>query len=128
MRDALASLQAAAGGHDRVTEAMIGADVDFHRELVALARSPRLARAHETLVAETRMLLRHHPAYPASDYVGDHTRLLEALERRDPRTPGLVAEHLRLSARLIGDELARQAGEQYETAVQPGGGDHTNER
>ena len=114
MRDALEKLGAAADGNDRVTEAMISADVNFHSELVALAESPRLARAHETLVAETRMLLRHHPVYPASDYVGDHARLLVALERGDPRTPDLVAEHLRLSARLIGDELAR------ETAQRPG--------
>jgi DNA-binding GntR family transcriptional regulator len=105
---ALLRLRAAAEGHDRVTEAMIGADVDFHRELVALAASPRLTRAHDTLVAETRMLLRHHPVYPASDYVGDHTRLLEAFERRDPQTPDLVAEHLRLSARLIGSEIERE--------------------
>ena len=111
MRTALAALAAAVDASDRVTEALIGADVDFHRELVALAGSPRLSRAHETLAAETRMLLRHHPAYPAADYVGDHTRLLEALERRDPSTPALVAEHLRLSARLIGGELARHTGE-----------------
>jgi DNA-binding GntR family transcriptional regulator len=110
MRAALARLDAAAGGLNRVTEAVITADVDFHRELVALAGSPRLSRAHETLTAETRMLLRHHPAYPSSDYVGDHTLLLDALERRDPRTAELVAEHLRLSARLIGGELARRTG------------------
>lgn len=117
MRAALGRLNAAAGPDNRVGEALIGADVDFHRELVALAGSPRLSRAHETLVAETRMLLRHHPAYPASDYVGDHARLLEALERRDPATPELVAEHLRLSARLIGGELARQAGEHIQPST-----------
>jgi DNA-binding GntR family transcriptional regulator len=117
--------EAAADGHDRVTEALISADVDFHRELVALARSPRLSRAHETLVAETRMLLRHHPAYPASDYVGDHARLLEALERADPRTPDLVADHLRLSARLIGDELARETAERG-GATHVGGGEQSD--
>ena len=87
MRAALAALAAAVDASDRVTEALIGADVDFHRELVALAGSPRLSRAHETLAAETRMLLRHHPAYPAADYVGDHTRLLDALERQGSRAP-----------------------------------------
>jgi DNA-binding GntR family transcriptional regulator len=74
---------------------------------VKLARSPRLGRAHETLAAETRMLLRHHPAYPWSDYVRDHERIFEAIERRDPRAPDVVVEHLRLSARLIGEELER---------------------
>ena len=69
LRAALRRLRAAAGGRNRVTEDLIAADVGFHRELVALAGSPRLTRAHKTLMAETRMLLRHHPVYPASDYV-----------------------------------------------------------
>ena len=72
------------------------------------AKPPRLSRAHQTLAAETKILLRHHPAYPQMDYVADHTRLLEALERRDPRTPELVAEHLRFSAQLIRAELERE--------------------
>ena len=40
--------------------------------------------------------------------MGDHERLFEAIERRDPRAPDLVGEHLRLSARLIAEELARE--------------------
>lgn len=123
MQAALSRLQAAADGHDRVTDSMIAADLDFHRELVALCGSERLIRAHETLMAETRMLLRHQPAYPFADYVRDHVRLLEALKRRDPRTPELVADHLRLSARLIADELAReQAGHPDQSHLSPEGG------
>ena len=82
LRAALRRLRRGGWRTNRVTEDLIAADVDFHRELVALAGSPRLTRAHETLIAETRMLLRHHPVYPASDYVGDHTRLLEACRAR----------------------------------------------
>ena len=110
LRGALEDLRATAEGHDRVTEDEIAADIRFHQELVHLAGSPRLTRAHETLAAETRMLLRHHPSYPWSDYVGDHERLFEAIEGRDPRAPDLVGEHLRLSARLIAEELAREEG------------------
>ena len=110
VRGAVEQLRAVAAGRRHVTEAMIIADICFHRELVGLAGSPRLARAHDTLGAETRMLLRHHPEYPGADYVTDHERLLDALERRHPRLPDLVAAHLRLSARLIGQELAREAG------------------
>jgi DNA-binding GntR family transcriptional regulator len=110
LRDALAVLRATAQGHDRVTEDEIAADIRFHQELVRLADSPRLTRAHDTLAAETRMLLRHHPTYPWSDYVGDHERLFDAIERRDPRAPDVVREHLRLSARLIAEELARETG------------------
>lgn len=100
-----------AGGEDRVTEPVIDADIRFHEELVALAGSPRLVRAFETLAAEARMLLRHHPTYPLSTYVSDHVGLLEALERRDPATPDLVADHLRLSKDLIASELAHAEGE-----------------
>jgi DNA-binding GntR family transcriptional regulator len=108
IRAALEELRARAEGHDRVTDELIEADIGFHEELVRLAASPRLRRAHETLVAETRMLLRHHPAYPWADYVSDHERLFDAIEQRDPRAPDYVIEHLRLSARLIGEELDRE--------------------
>jgi DNA-binding GntR family transcriptional regulator len=112
LRAALEDLTETAHDHDdRVTEPVIDADIRFHQELVRLAGSPRLVRAHETLAAETRMLLRHHPAYPWSSYVTDHVRLLEAVERRDPATPALVAAHLRLSKDLIASELAHAEGE-----------------
>ena len=107
LRAALEELRATAEGHDGVTEDLIAADIWFHQELVRLGGSQRLRRAHETLAAETRMLLRHHPDYPWFDYVRDHERLFDALERRDPKAPDLVVEHLRLSARLIGDVLER---------------------
>jgi DNA-binding GntR family transcriptional regulator len=107
LRAALKELRTAAHDDDRVTDAVIAADIRFHEELVRLAASPRLSRAHDTLVAETRMLLSHHPPYPWTDYVADHARLLEALAEGDPRAPDLVSEHLRLSARLIADELSR---------------------
>jgi DNA-binding GntR family transcriptional regulator len=105
LRAHLDALGESAQDEERVTEAVIDADLAFHQELVRLAGSPRLTRAHETLAAETRMLLRHHPAYSGATYVTDHTELLEALERRDPATPELVAAHLRLSADLIAGEL-----------------------
>src|SRR5689334_15347179 len=64
LESALGELRRAAKNRTRPTERVIAADVQFHRELVALALSPRLDRAYETLSAETRMLLRHHPVYP----------------------------------------------------------------
>jgi DNA-binding GntR family transcriptional regulator len=105
LRAALDELRAAAHDGDQVSDSMIDADLAFHQELVRLAGSPRLTRAHETLAAEARMLLRHHPTYPWANYVTDHAELLDALERRDPTTPELVAAHLRLSADLIAGEL-----------------------
>ena len=106
LEDAMNELRRAARGQPRPTERVIAADLAFHQQLVKLGGSPRLDRAYETLAAETRMLLRHHPAYPWRTYVRDHGELLDALRRRDPRTPELVAGHLRLSADLIGGELA----------------------
>ena len=67
-----------------------------------------LGFTHETFAAETRMLLRAHPPYPRRTYAGDHRKLVEALRRRDPRTPDLVAEHLRLTSRLIGGEAGAE--------------------
>ena len=87
------------------TEETIAADLRFHHELVRMAGSERLTRAHDTFAAETRMLLRAHPPYSRRTYAGDHKKLVNALRRRDPRTPELVAEHLRLTSRLIGGEV-----------------------
>ena len=106
LEEAMEELRAAAVGEDRPTEAVIAADIRFHRELVALTGSPRLSRAYETLAAEARMLLRHHPPYPWQTYVSDHEILFEALSARDTRAPELVAEHLRLSSDLIGGEIS----------------------
>ena len=105
LEEAMEELRTAAVGEDRPTEAVIAADIRFHRELVALTGSPRLSRAYETLAAEARMLLRHHPPYPWQTYISDHEVLFEALSRRDSRSPELVAEHLHLSADLIGGEI-----------------------
>jgi DNA-binding GntR family transcriptional regulator len=109
LRAALDVLRRAVPRKGRLTDEAIAADIRFHQELVDLCGNLRLSRAHRTLAAETRMLLHHHPVYPANDYVDDHERLVDALERRDPQTPDLIVQHLRLSARLIGDELAREA-------------------
>jgi DNA-binding GntR family transcriptional regulator len=111
LRAALEDLRRAFSDSGDLTDEAIAADIRFHQELVGLSGSPRLSRAHATLAAETRMLLRHHPVYPAADYVSDHEVLLDALERRDPGAQELVVQHLRLSARLIGEEIAREAAE-----------------
>ena len=65
------------------------------------------------------MLLRLHPKYPWQDYIQDHEKILEALRRRDPSTPSLVSEHLRLSARLIREGISRD-GDQAGTPASAG--------
>jgi DNA-binding GntR family transcriptional regulator len=105
LRAALDALRETARDRDHITDEVIVADIRFHEELVRLARSERLARAHATLAAETQILLRHHPVYPWETYIADHARIVEALERRDPAAPELVGEHLRWSAELIAGAL-----------------------
>jgi DNA-binding GntR family transcriptional regulator len=103
---AIVDMEAAHGAElVKPTEETIAADLRFHHELVRMAGSERLTRAHETFAAETRMLLRAHPPYPRRTYAGDHMKLVKALRRRDPRMPDLVAEHLRLTSRLISGEV-----------------------
>jgi len=109
LEEAIDELRRAAEGHTRPTEQVIAADLRFHQELVRLAGSPRLDRAYDTLAAETRMLLRHHPDYPWQTYVEDHEKLLFALRARDTRLPDLVVEHLRLSVDLLRGEIAGAA-------------------
>jgi DNA-binding GntR family transcriptional regulator len=115
---ALETLRRAARGRRRPSERVIAADLAFHQELVRLVGSPRLDRAFETLAVETRMLLRHHPVYPWRTYVSDHEQLLDGLRARDRGLPRLVAEHLRLSADLIGAELAGDSAPQERVAAE----------
>ena len=81
------------------SQALIAADIDFHRMLVALAESPRLSRAHEPLAAEAQMLLNWHPVDSGSDYVDDHQQLLDAFDGGD--AVAAVRDHLRLSEQLL---------------------------
>ena len=97
----LATMRTREARQRRPTEETIAADLRFHHELVRLAGSERLTRAHETFAAETRMLLRRHPPYPWRTYAKDHERLIDGIRRRDPKTPDFVKEHLRLSADLL---------------------------
>jgi DNA-binding GntR family transcriptional regulator len=106
---AIRDMSADGAGLAKPTEETIAADLRFHHELVRMAGSERLTRAHETFAAETRMLLRAHPPYPRRTYAGDHKKLVDALRRRDPKTPDLVAEHLRLTSRLISGEADPEA-------------------
>ena len=113
---ALATMQTREARQKRPTEETIAADLRFHHELVRLAGSERLTRAHETFADETRMLLRRHPPYPWRTYAQDHRQLVDALRRRDPTTPELVAQHLRLSARLLAGNRAENTEEEHAIA------------
>jgi DNA-binding GntR family transcriptional regulator len=107
LRQAVERMRKSVVKDGRPSAKTIDADLDFHRELVRLARSDRLNRAFETLAAENRMVLRHHPRYPSRTYVSDHEQLLAAISAMHSQTPELVRQHLRSSARLIADEMAQ---------------------
>jgi hypothetical protein len=55
------------------------------------------------------MLLNWHPVYSVSDYVSDHQRLLDGLERQDAHADELVRAHLMLTVDLIMQEAERYA-------------------
>jgi DNA-binding GntR family transcriptional regulator len=92
-------------GVESPSQALIAADIDFHRALVALAQSPRLSRAHEPLAAESQMLLNWHPVYSRSEYVDDHQGLLDAFAASGDAAVVAVRDHLRLTEHLIVPEV-----------------------
>lgn len=59
-------------------------DLEFHRQVVASARSPRLARMYAMLMDETRSCLNLSAAYPGrEDLVDEHAEILALIEARD---------------------------------------------
>jgi DNA-binding GntR family transcriptional regulator len=68
-------------------KAVSDADLGFHQALVAEARSPRLRRMHDTLLAETRMCLAalELADYAPADVVAEHGAIVEAIRTRDRR-------------------------------------------
>jgi DNA-binding GntR family transcriptional regulator len=105
-------------GFESPSQALIAADIDFHRTLVALAQSPRLSRAHEPLAAESQMLLNWHPVYSGSDYVDDHQRLLDAFAGAGDAAVVAARDHLRLTEDLIVPELEHYSNRVDATATQ----------
>ena len=100
----------AEAGRDREIAKMSEADMQFHQNLVALARSPRLSRMHNTLLTETRMCITAlEDSYRFSDdRVGEHREIAEALRDDDaPLVDRLLIEHMEDAVRrLSGGALA----------------------
>lgn len=93
--------KAAAAGRTKPPQELIDLDIQFHEQLVALAGSERLSKAHSTLAAEARMVLHHHPDRQLFGYAQEHEVLLAAVVSRDERLPELVSEHLQSSAATL---------------------------
>ena len=88
--------------HDDAEVAEI--DIEFHEQLVALAHSPRLSRAHRTLVVETRMCLSllEGTEYATRDRITDHHTLADAIRRAEGSTFGrLITLHMETAALQI---------------------------
>lgn len=100
--DVVARMRAAAdaGRAGEVGEA----DIAFHEALVALARSARLSRTHETLITETRMCIHAlERAYESLDErVAEHEAIARSFLAGDARaTDRLVVEHMRDAVRRL---------------------------
>lgn len=67
------------------TAAVSEADIEFHKLLVSLAKSPRLSRIHNTLLTETRMCIHAlEETYRFSDErVAEHRGIAEAFKAAD---------------------------------------------
>jgi DNA-binding GntR family transcriptional regulator len=94
----------AEAGKDREIAKMSEADMEFHQNLVALARSPRLSRMHNTLLTETRMCITAlEDSYRFSDdRVGEHREIAEALRDNDaPLADRLLIEHMEDAVRRL---------------------------
>lgn len=98
----------AEAGRDREIAKMSEADMEFHQNLVALARSPRLTRMHNTLLTETRMCITAlEDSYRFSDdRVGEHREIAEALRDNDaPLADRLLIEHMEDAVRRLSGGL-----------------------
>lgn len=70
---------------DTAADAIVEADFDFHRALVAAVGSPRLSRAHETLCSEIRLSFVAGVREEGTDYTREeHRALFESLGSGDP--------------------------------------------
>jgi DNA-binding GntR family transcriptional regulator len=82
------------------------ADMEFHQGLVALARSPRLGRMHNTLLTETRMCITAlEDSYRfGDDRVGEHRQIAEALRDGDAAlVDQLLIEHMEDAVRRLSE-------------------------
>ncbi len=113
-------------GIESPSQAVIAADIDFHRTLVALAGVPRLSRAYEPLAAESQMVLNWHPVYSGSDYVDDHQRLIDAFADGGDAAVRTVGEHLRWSEELIVGVVERYSSRVCGERDDPGTTDTTS--
>lgn len=98
----IARMVAAVAQHDEV--AITELDIEFHEKLVELARSPRLSRAHRTLVTETRMCMSvlEGTVYATQDRVIEHHDLAEAIRGAEGATFGrLITMHMDIAAMQI---------------------------
>ena len=94
----------AEAGSDREIAKMSEADMEFHQNLVALARSPRLSRMHNTLLTETRMCITAlEDSYRFSDdRVGEHREIAEAFGAGDAvLVDRLLIEHMEDAVRRL---------------------------
>ncbi|MDX2357004.1 GntR family transcriptional regulator [Dietzia sp. PP-33] len=95
--DAAVDAMAALADEPR-SEAMVGADLDFHHVLVEAARSPRLSRVHETVLVETSMCLHamRGTYSDAASRLAEHRAIADAVRAGDAdRSRTLLVEHMR---------------------------------
>jgi DNA-binding GntR family transcriptional regulator len=83
---------------DDSTIAAVAPDVRFHRSLVDALGSPRLSRAHASIMAEMRLCMAQVQTYnllPIAEIAAEHQEILDAIADGDPeRADQALAFHL----------------------------------
>jgi DNA-binding GntR family transcriptional regulator len=100
-----------AGGRNSIRE-FVRANSEFHAEVAHLSGNHRVAELIARLLAESERLINFGVLQrPQSERtVGEHQRLIEALESRDARSARRVAEeHIRTTRRMVVESLISDA-------------------
>lgn len=91
----------------------VGADMRFHRSLVADAGSPRLARMHELIMGEVELTMGQYLAHrttPPASIIDEHQRILDAIAAGDERLAHTaLSEHLAHARERLLLRLAQNA-------------------
>jgi DNA-binding GntR family transcriptional regulator len=103
-------------------KAVSDADLAFHQTLVAEARSPRLLRMHDTLLAETQMCLAalELADYVPDDVVAEHGAIVDALRAGDRRRiERLLTSHADDALRRLVPDRVKSRRTRRRAAVTP---------
>jgi DNA-binding GntR family transcriptional regulator len=93
------------------TSQLIGADLRFHRALIAAADSPRLTRHYNAILDEVHLAMRQYWRILGQEKIArEHAQILRAIQSGNvTRATKTMREHLEGAARTFAHEIAHSA-------------------